>query len=373
MKQKKTVDANRKVAKPSIRKVGTMLGSGALCVLTIGTISVCGLISQVRESDADSKETKAAEVTTTTTTTERKEEDTYTALDTVTWRKASANEYEIVEVVSAETTSKASETKKTEKKTTAAADEKLDSIKLYASDIVNLRTKNDKNSEVLAVLDRDDEVTASAKTANGWYKVSYGDISGYVMEEYLTEKVPESAKAETTAAQTTTAATTTSKKNKPQTSKVTTETAKAPAKTTTTTTKTEKPSDEDFVISCTDEEFEMLCYVLQGEVGNCSEESKIAVANVVINRVKSSAFPNSVSGVLEAPNQFTAIYGYYNRSKKPSQNTIDCAKRALAGEDNSNGAIYYYAPKYCGGSTAAWFESLNFCFEIDGQRYFKNW
>ena len=80
---------------------------------------------------------------------------------------------------------------------------------------------------------------------------------------------------------------------------------------------------------------------------------------------------SSISDVLTAPNQFTAINGYYSGRNKPTQNTIDCAKRALNGEDNSNGAVYYYAPQYCGGSTASWFESLTFCMELDGQRYFK--
>lgn len=375
MKQKKTVDASCKAAKPSIRKVGTMLGSGALCVLTIGTISVCGLVGQVRDTE-NSKETKAAEVTTTTVT--ERTENTYTALDTVNWRKASINEYELAQTVSttAETKAKTSE-KKTEKTTSKAADEKLDNVKLYAADIVNLRADADKSSEVLAVLDKDDEVIASEKTSDGWYAVKYGETEGYVMAEFLTEAVPESAKTEavtttTTAKKTaeTKAETTTTKKT---TTAAKTETEKKTEKTTTTTAKKEDNSGKTAVISYTDEEFEMLCYVLQGEVGNCSEGSKIAVANVIINRVKSNLFPNSIEGVLTAPNQFTAISGYYNRTKTPSQNTIDCAKRALEGEDNTNGAIYYYAPKYCGGSTASWFESLNFCFELDGQRFFKNW
>lgn len=374
MKQKKTGDASRKAAKPSIRKVGTMLGSGALCVLTIGTISVCGLVGQVRDTE-NSKETKAAEVTTTTVT--ERTENTYTALDTVNWRKASINEYELAQVVSttAETTTKASET--TEKTTTSkATDETLDNVKLYATDIVNLRAKADKSSDVLAILDRDDEVIASRKTSDGWYAVKYGETEGYVMAEFLTETVPESAKTETAATTTaqkteTKAAATTTKKT--TTAAETQTAAKAESTTTTTKSKTEESTSDNAVISYTDEEFEMLCYVLQGEVGNCSEGSKIAVANVVINRVKSSQFPNTIEGVLTAPNQFTAITGYYNRTKTPTQNTIDCAKRALEGEDNTNGAIFYYAPKYCGASTAAWFETLNFCFELDGQRYFKNW
>lgn len=38
MKQKKTEDSIKRTAKPSVRKVGTMLGSGALAVLMIGTV-----------------------------------------------------------------------------------------------------------------------------------------------------------------------------------------------------------------------------------------------------------------------------------------------------------------------------------------------
>ena len=166
---------------------------------------------------------------------------------------------------------------------------------------------------------------------------------------------------------------TTTAAKKSETKKTTTTKAKT-TKSETKKTETKKAttsSSNSSVISYTDEEFDMLCYVLQGEVGNCSEQSKIAVANVIINRVKTGRFGSSISDVLTAPNQFTAINGYYSGRNKPTQNTIDCAKRALNGEDNSNGAVYYYAPQYCGGSTAAWFESLTFCMELDGQRYFK--
>ena len=123
-------------------------------------------------------------------------------------------------------------------------------------------------------------------------------------------------------------------------------------------------------ISYTNDEYEMLCYVLQHEVGHMSENSKIAVANVIINRVKSSNFPGTLEGVLTSPNQFTAIRNYYNKTDAPTQSVKDCALRALNGENNIGNAVYYYAPKYCGGSTAQWFESLTFCAELDGQRFF---
>ncbi len=351
-------------------------------VLTIGTISVCGLANKAGVETKAGKETKAADVKTTTTVTER-DEGAYTALDTVTWRKASINEYEIAEISAAETTTTtAATTKTTEKKTegttTSAATtteevtiEQLDNIELTANGVVNLRKENSKNSEVLAVIDRNDTVTASAKTSDGWYEVSYEGVNGYVMEEFLEEKAEETTTAETEAPKETdtTTALVTAVKEAVETTQKTTTTTAAP-KTEKETTTTAASAD---VISYSAEEFDMLCYVLQNEVGNCSDQSKIAVANVIINRVKSSQFPDTIEGVLTAPNQFTAISNYYGRYNAPTQSTIDCAARALAGEDNTNGATYYYAPRYCGGSSASWFESLQFCMELDGQRYFKNW
>ena len=119
----------------------------------------------------------------------------------------------------------------------------------------------------------------------------------------------------------------------------------------------------------------MMCYVVQAEVGNCSEAYKIAVANVIINRVKSPrfAYAKSIKAVLTAPNQFTAINNYYNKTKKPNQSTINCCKRALAGEDNSNGAVYYYTSGWVGASVSSWFESMQLCLVLGRVRFFKPW
>ena len=369
MKQKRSRAAKRKGAKPSVRKVGTILGGGALCVLMVGTISVCGLLSQKTGAKTD-KETKTANVNTTETA---RDEGAYTALDTVTWRKASINEYEFAEVSAPETrkvTEAESKKDPSETETTTSATEKKDETKaetvkaetdkaagektdikiksisktfLYAASPVNLRKLPDKSAESLEMLDTDTRVVVDGCTEDGvWYSVRHGKITGYAMAEYFTGKTPNDKTDE--------------KKSKEK-----------------TVIKLEDKTENKGVIEYTDEEYEMLCYVLQGEVGDCSEASKIAVANVIINRVKSSQFPDSISAVLTVPSQFDAIYGYYNGTTVPTQNTRECAARALAGEDNTGGATYYYAPGYCGGSTASWFETLQFCYEVDGQRYFKNW
>ena len=351
MKQKKTEDSIKRTAKPSVRKVGTMLGSGALAVLMIGTVSIFALTSGNNEAQKDTKAAITNTKTTSVTEAETERDETYTSMNTVTWRKAGISEYKMAQAESETTTSaKATTTKETETTKNAAKETKVNNVTMVATEIVNVREKADKNSEIEAIVATDEEVIVTAETSDGWYKVTYGDYSGYVMKDYL-------KKAEVT--------TTSAAKSETTTAAKKSETKKTETKKATTS------SSNSSVISYTDEEFNMLCYVLQGEVGNCSEQSKIAVANVIINRVKTGRFGSSISDVLTAPNQFTAINGYYSGRNKPTQNTIDCAKRALNGEDNSNGAVYYYAPQYCGGSTAAWFESLTFCMELDGQRYFK--
>lgn len=379
--------------------------SAALCLtlLAVGAVSVFAFTGENRIT-TDENAVRAV-----TTASQNNAEDTLIAeeyeeaeedaeySETVTWWKAGVEDYEFNDVTSAAaakkktttTTKKTAAAKKSEKTTTAAATTKaattkkkttkkvavedVSGLKVYSTAIVNVRTGAGTDYDKLATLMPDTEVSVTGKTSDGWYRIDYNGQTGYVSAEYFTDVKP----VTTTAKKTTTKAATTTAAKKAETKAQTTTTtaaetkAKKSEKTTTTTTTAAKAAKNSGTVSYTDEEYEMLCYVLQGEVGSCSEASKIAVANVILNRVKDSRFANSISGVLTAPNQFTAISSYYSKTNSPSQNTRDCALRALQGEDNSNGAVYYYSPRYCGGATAAWFESLTFCMELDGQRYFK--
>lgn len=374
MKQKQSVEGVLRSTKPSIKKVGTMLGSGAMAVLVIGAVSVYGLSGKTEISGGETKAAAEYNVAAVQAADEERiPANTTASIATVSWWKAGVEEYEFVEkavttassknkeaskTTTAKTTTTSAEASKSEKKTEKGSEtEAIETKSMYAAEAVNMRKGPSKSDDVITVLAAGTKVSCTAKTDDGWYKVEYNGTTGYCMAEYLTSKAP--AKTTTTAAAQTSAA-----------KKTTAETAATTKKTT-----TEASSDgSDSVISYTDEEFEMMCYVLQGEVGGCSDASKIAVANVIINRVKSSRFPDTIKGVLTAPNQFTAISSYYNKTNTPSSSTRECAKRALSGEgaEESKGATYYYAPKYCSGSTAAWFESLTFCMELEGQRFFKN-
>ena len=317
MKQKKTEDSIKRTAKPSVRKVGTMLGSGALAVLMIGTVSIFALTSGNNEAQKDTKAAITNTKTTSVTEAETERDETYTSMNTVTWRKAGISEYKMAQAESETTTSvKATTTKKTETTKNAAKETKVNNVTMVATEIVNVREKADKNSEIETIVATDEEVIVTAETSDGWYKVTYGDYSGYVMKDYL-------KKAEVTTTSAAKSETTTAAK-KSETKKTTTTKAKT-TKSEPKKTETKKPttaSSNSSVISYTDEEFDMLCYVLQGEVGNCSEQSKIAVANVIINRVKTGRFGSSM-----------AIFSY-------SAKSVHCNKRLLQRQKQANSEHY---------------------------------
>ena len=120
-------------------------------------------------------------------------------------------------------------------------------------------------------------------------------------------------------------------------------------------------------------EIEMIESVIHHEVGYCSEESKIAITNIILNRVQHEDFPDTVEEVLKQEGQFTAIHNYYDQELIPDDSTREAVSKALQGTDNSQGALYYYAPEYVSDqSIINWFENeLTFLFELEGQRYFK--
>ena len=81
---------------------------------------------------------------------------------------------------------------------------------------------------------------------------------------------------------------------------------------------------------------------------------QVAIAAVILNRVKSSSFPNTVSGVIYQKNAFTCVSdGQINLT--PNASAYSAAKDALNGWDPTNGCLYYYNPAT---ATSKWIWSL---------------
>lgn len=94
----------------------------------------------------------------------------------------------------------------------------------------------------------------------------------------------------------------------------------------------------------------LLARLIYGEARGENFTGQVAVGAVVMNRVKSSSFPNTISGVIYQPYAFTAVAdGQINLS--PDATAIKAAKQAMNGYDPTYGAIYYYNPSI---ATSTW-------------------
>ena len=124
-------------------------------------------------------------------------------------------------------------------------------------------------------------------------------------------------------------------------------------------------------IKYTDEDYQVLLRIVQAEAGICDPKGKILVADVIINRVPSGKFPDSVKAVVYQPSQFQPVSNGTINTGKVTAETIECVDRALAGEDYSNGALYFMNRR-ASGSAASWFDRrLTYLFAHDGHEFFR--
>jgi N-acetylmuramoyl-L-alanine amidase len=86
-----------------------------------------------------------------------------------------------------------------------------------------------------------------------------------------------------------------------------------------------------------------LTRVVYGEARGEPYSGQVAVAAVVLNRVNSSSFQNTIAGVIYQKGAFNVVDdGQINLS--PNSTAIKAAQDALNGWDPSYGAIYYFNP-----------------------------
>lgn len=120
------------------------------------------------------------------------------------------------------------------------------------------------------------------------------------------------------------------------------------------------------------DDYQVLLQIVQAEAGVCDDKGKILVANVILNRVKSGEFPNSVRSVVYEPSQFSPVSNGSINSAKVTADTMQCVDRALAGEDYSGGALYFMNRGGSRSGAVSWFDShLTFLFQHGGHEFFK--
>lgn len=115
------------------------------------------------------------------------------------------------------------------------------------------------------------------------------------------------------------------------------------------------------------EKVHMMARVVHGEARGESYSGQVAVAAVILNRVESPRFPNTISNVIFQRNAFTAVAdGQYWLT--PNASAYRAAKDAMLGWDPSSGATYYYNPSQVSDN---WIFTRNFIKQI-GKHHFAN-
>lgn len=100
------------------------------------------------------------------------------------------------------------------------------------------------------------------------------------------------------------------------------------------------------------EDLYWLSRIIHAESRGESLEGQIAVGNVVLNRVKSKEFPNTVSGVIFDRRHAVQFEPVANGTlyQTPNTQSVEAAKRALDGESVVGNALYFYAPALSQGT-----------------------
>lgn len=129
-------------------------------------------------------------------------------------------------------------------------------------------------------------------------------------------------------------------------------------------------------IDISKEDYEVLLKIVEAEAGGESEEGKLLVANVILNRVADSKFPDTVKEVVfqqeNGTSQFSPVSDGRFYKVQVSAETEAAVERALSGEDISQGALYFACRKSANPERMKWFdENLELLFSYGGHEFFQ--
>lgn len=106
---------------------------------------------------------------------------------------------------------------------------------------------------------------------------------------------------------------------------------------------TDIPTEENFNLG--EQEYQILLKIVEAEAGGEDTTGKMLVANVIMNRVNSGCFPNTVSEVVyqksDGKAQFSPTVDGRIDAVSVSQDTVDAVARVMNGEDVSGGALFF--------------------------------
>lgn len=109
-----------------------------------------------------------------------------------------------------------------------------------------------------------------------------------------------------------------------------------------------------------DEDYDTLLRIVEAEAGSEDIKGRVLVANVIMNRMKSDDFPNTVTEVVwdnsDGVPQFSPTYDGRINEVTVSDETKEAVKQALKGNDYSEGALFFIQKSAAEAHNIKWFE-----------------
>ncbi|MFW5961556.1 MAG: cell wall hydrolase [bacterium] len=112
----------------------------------------------------------------------------------------------------------------------------------------------------------------------------------------------------------------------------------------------------------------LLARIIHGEARGEDFRGKVAVGSVILNRIESAQFPNTIRDVILQEGQFSSLMdgqaNYY-----PGEQELQAARAALLGYDPTLGSIFFYNPEVA--TNTAWISRRNFVTKIGGHVFLR--
>ncbi len=208
-------------------------------------------------------------------------------------------------------------------------------IGTVTGDVLNIRREADTGSDIIGMLVMDDQVFVT-ETLDGWYKVLVNDNwEGYVSAEFLSVEYKLDTAITMEEEQKRLEAERQQEREAEQAAAVSNQTTVA----TTLQAPTQASYDDSYLLAC----------LISMEAGYEPYDGQLAVANVVLNRLRSGYYGGSLYDVIYAPGQFPSVNGSVMAgylSNGPLPQAQQAANEALAGVNNIGGYTGFINVKY---------------------------
>lgn len=192
----------------------------------------------------------------------------------------------------------------------AVAERDCSYVATVTADTLKVRAEASEDSKTRDLIGLGEKANVLGEE-NGWLKIQYGDEGAYIKAEYASVEF-EIGEAQTM------------------------EQIKAAEEAAEAARKKEALKKQYEAVKASGNDVQLLAALIQLEAGNQPYEGQLAVGAVVMNRVRSSRYPNSIADVIYAPGQFpyasTKVHEVMAKGAKAS--CVQAAQEAINGASN---------------------------------------